>query len=219
MVFAHGWDSSPAVYEPLLDTWAAAGFLVAAPTFPDSTSTLPGSPVSNYPDQARDMSFVISSLLDGVEGPVDASRIAVAGHSDGGTDVALLALNPQYSDPRIHAYLSLSGEIPSSLSGPWGVPTPGALLVAIGTADQYGLLGPATQIFQLAQMPKAFLTLAGGDHLTTFIGSSAAETAMRVDTVRFLNAAFSVRRPSAALLQSALSQTGDPTIALQTDSG
>ena len=173
VVFAHGWNSNPSVYEVLLDTWAAAGFLVAAPTFPDSTNTLPGSPVSNYPEQARDISFVISSLLGGVEGPVDPSRIAVAGHSDGGTDIALLALNPQYADPRIRAYISLSGEIPGGVSGPWGVPSTGAVLVAVGTADQYGLLGPATQIYQAAEMPKALLTLAGGDHLTTFIGTSA----------------------------------------------
>ena len=51
VVFAHGWNSNPSVYEVLLDTWAAAGFLVAAPTFPDSTNTLPGSPVSNYPSR------------------------------------------------------------------------------------------------------------------------------------------------------------------------
>ena len=219
VVFAHGWNSNPSVYEVLLDTWAAAGFLVAAPTFPDSTNTLPGSPVSNYPEQARDMSFVISSLLGGVEGPVDPSRIAVAGHSDGGTDIALLALNPQYADPRIRAYISLSGEIPSGVSGPWGVPTAGALLVAVGTADQYGLLGPATQIYQTAEMPKAILTLAGGDHLTTFIGTSAAQVAMRAETVRFLLATFSRTGVSSAQLQGALTPTGDPAITLQTGPG
>ena len=219
VVFAHGWNSDPSVYEVLLDTWAAAGFLVAAPTFPDSTNTLPGTPVSNYPEQARDMSFVISSLLGGVAGPVDGSRIAVAGHSDGGTDTALLALNPQYADPRIRAYISMSGEIPSGVSGPWGMPNSGALLVAVGTADQYGLLGPATQIYQTAEEPKALLTLAGGDHLTTFVGTSAAEEALRADTVRFLNAAFATPNVSSDQLQGALSQTGDPAITLETGSG
>lgn len=219
VVFAHGWNSNPSVYEVLLDTWAAAGFLVAAPIFPDSTDTLPGSPVSNYPEQARDISFVITSLLDGIEGRVDPSRLAVAGHSDGGTDIALLALNPQYADPRVRAYVSLSGEIPNGVSGPWGVPTSGALLVAVGTADQYGLLGPATQIYQTADMPKALLTVAGGDHLTTFIGTSAAEQAMRAETIRFLNAALSSPSPSSAELQSALSPTSDPAISLETGSG
>ena len=219
VVFAHGWNSNPGVYEVLLDTWAAAGFLVVAPTFPDSTNTLPGTPVSNYPEQARDMSFVISSLLGGVVGPVDGSRIAVAGHSDGGTDIALLALNPQYADPRIRAYISMSGEIPSGVSGPWGAPTAGALLVAVGTADQYGLLGPATQIYQTAQMSKALLTLAGGDHLTTFVGTSAAEEALRTDTVHFLSAAFATPDVSSDQLKSALSQAGDPAITIETGSG
>jgi pimeloyl-ACP methyl ester carboxylesterase len=218
IVFAHGWNSDPSAYEVLLDTLAAAGYLVAAPTFPDSTSTLPGSPVSNYPEQARDISFVISSLLGGAEGPVDRSRIGVAGHSDGGTDIALLALNPEYADPRIRAYISMSGEIPSGVTGPWGVPTAGALLVAVGTADQYGLLGPATQIYQSADMSKALLTLAGGDHLTTFIGSSPAEEAVRAETVRFLHVAFSTPSGSAQI-QAALSPTGDPAITLQTGSG
>jgi predicted dienelactone hydrolase len=219
VVFAHGWNSNPSVYEVLLDSWAEAGFLVAAPTFPDSTNTLPGSPVSNYAEQARDMSFVISSFLGGAQGPVDPSRIAVAGHSDGGTDIALLALNPNYADPRIRAYISMSGEIPAGVSGPWGAPTAGALLVAVGSADQYGLLGRATQIYQTAEMPKALLTLAGGDHLTTFIGTSAGEEAMRAETVRFLKAAFSGPSVSSAQLQGALFPTGDPEINLQTGSG
>lgn len=218
VVFAHGWNSDPSVYEVVLDSWAAAGFLVAAPTFPDSTDMLPGSPLSNYPEQARDMSFVISSMLSGVEGPVDRSRIAVAGHSDGGTDVALMALNPHYADPRIRAYVSMSGEIPGGVDGPWGVPTGGALLVAVGTADQYGLLGPATQVFQEAEMSKVLLTLAGGDHLATFVGTGAAEEAVRAETVRFLNAAFSAPGVSSAQLRESLSPPGDPAITLQTAS-
>jgi len=219
VVFAHGWNSNPEVYESLLDTWAAAGFLVAAPTFPDSASTLPGAPISDYPQQAGDMSFVITSLLGGVAGPVDTARIAVAGHSDGGTDVALMALNPQYHDPRVRAYVSLSGEIPAGLEGPWGAPFPGALLVAVGTADEYGLLSRSLAVFQAAEMPKALLTLAGGDHLTTFIGPGAAEVTMRDDTVRFLDAVFSSPGTTASQLQAALTPTGDPALALQTGAG
>jgi poly(3-hydroxybutyrate) depolymerase len=219
VVFAHGWNSNPMVYEPLLDTWAEAGYIVAAPTFPDSANTLPGDPVSNYPDQALDMSFVISSLLRGIAGPIDRGRIAVAGHSDGGADVALMALNPHYADSRVRAYLSLSGQIPSDVAGPWGMPSPAALFVAVGTADQYGLLGPATQVFQTAQMPKVLLTLAGGDHLTTFIGDTAAEVAMRNETARFLEEVFSSPTTTPAQLQAALIPTGDPGIALRTGAG
>jgi pimeloyl-ACP methyl ester carboxylesterase len=219
VVFAHGWNSNPLVYESLLDAWAEAGYIVAAPTFPDSANTLPGSPVSDYPEQAQDMSFVISSLRGGLAGPVDMSRIAVAGHSDGGTDVALMALNPRYGDPRVRAYISLSGEIPVGLTGPWGVPVAGALLVAVGTADEYGLLSRSLQVFQAAVMPKVVLTLASGDHLNTFIGDSPAEIAMRTDTVNFLHSVFSTPTTTSAQLQAALMATGDPAIALQAGPG
>jgi pimeloyl-ACP methyl ester carboxylesterase len=212
VVFAHGWNVNPMTYEPLLDAWAAAGYLVAAPTFPDSANTLPGSPVSNYPEQARDVSFVITSLLGGRAGPVEAARIAVAGHSDGGTDVALLALNPSYADPRVRAYLSLSGEIPSGVPGPWGTPTSAALLVAVGTRDKYGLLPRSRQVFEAAVAPKVLLTVAGGDHMGIYVGASPEAMAVRHATVRFLDVALRAQGVTSANLSSALDPAGDPSI-------
>lgn len=204
IVFAHGWNSSPAAYEALLDTWAASGYLVAAPTFPDSASTLPGDPISNYPEQALDMSFVITQLLGGIAGPVDRSKIAVAGHSDGGTDVALLALNSIYADPRIRAYLSLSGEIPAGVDGTWSAATPGSLFVAVGTDDEYGLYPRAQQIFTSADMPKVFVTLTGGDHLQTFIGDTPGAATMRAETVAFLRTVFASKQVASAQIAAAL---------------
>jgi pimeloyl-ACP methyl ester carboxylesterase len=215
VVFAHGWNSNPGEYEPLLDAWAAAGYLVAAPVFPDSTNLEPGAPVSDYQQQAKDLSFVITTLIGGVAGQVDAKRIAVAGHSDGGTDVALMALNPGYSDHRVAAYLSLSGEIATGTEGPWGVATPGALLVAVGTADQYGLFPLAVQVFQVADMAKVLLTVADGDHLSAFVGATAQAQAVRVETVRFLAAALYQRSADSAELASALLPAGDPAINVQ----
>ncbi len=213
VVFAHGWNSNPTVYEPLLDAWAEAGYLVAAPVFPDSANTLPGSPISNYPDQAIDLSFVITSLLGGLAGPIDPTRIAVAGHSDGGTDVALLALNPLYADHRVSAYLSLSGEIPSGVAGTWGDSAPGALLVTVGTNDEYGLLPRSTQVFATARVTaKVMLQVAGGDHLSMYIGSSPEAVALRAETVRFLNAALGLGAATTAQLVSALDPPGEPSI-------
>jgi dienelactone hydrolase len=212
VVFAHGWNVNPTSYEPLLDAWAGAGYLVAAPTFPDSANTLPGSPISNYPEQARDVSFVITSLLGGRAGPVDPARIAVAGHSDGGTDVALLALHPSYADPRVRAYLSLSGEIPSGVPGPWGTPTSAALLVAVGTRDKYGLFPRARQVFEAAVAPKVLLTVAGGDHMGIYVGTTPEAVAVRHATVRFLDVALHAQATTSATLASALDATGDPSI-------
>ena len=212
VVFAHGWNSDPAVYEVLLDTWAAAGYLVAAPTFSDSADTLPGTPVSNFAQQALDMSFVISSLLGGEAGAVDPNRIAVAGHSDGGSDVDVLALDPVYADHRIRAYLSMSGDIDVGLPGPWGAATPGAFEASVGTNDQYGEQPLTTRAFDTANLPKVLLTVAGGDHLGMYVGSSALSVALRQETLRFLAAALGSGTPSSGQLASIAMPTGDPAI-------
>jgi hypothetical protein len=53
-------------------------------------------------------------------------------------------------------------------------------------------------------MPKAFVTLAGGDHLQTFIGGTPGAAAMRAETVTFLNTVFASKSVTSAQLASAL---------------
>ena len=197
VVFAHGWNSDPSFYEPLLQQWAQAGFLVAAPVFPDSTDLYAGSPVSDYADQALDMSFVITSLLHSHVVSVDPTRIAVAGHSDGGTDVALLALDPAYADPRVRAIVCMSGEMPSGVA-PYTVgSSSAALLVAVGSNDEYGLAPLTPIVFQDARASsKALIVEQGGDHLGSFVGATPAAAAMREETTRFLELALEPRSPS-----------------------
>jgi predicted dienelactone hydrolase len=213
IVFAHGWNSDPAVYEALLQQWAQAGFLVAAPVFPDSTDLYPGSPVSDYADQALDMSFVITSLLHSSVVSVDPTRIAVAGHSDGGTDVALLALDPAYADPRVRAIVCMSGELPSGVA-PYAVGvSSAALLAAVGSNDEYGLSALTPLIFQDARTSsKAMIVEEGGDHLGSFVGATPAAAAMREETTRFLELALEPRSPSTADVLGALQPVGSPAL-------
>jgi pimeloyl-ACP methyl ester carboxylesterase len=205
VVFAHGWNSDPGIYASLLEQWATAGFVVAAPVFPESTDLYPGSPVSDYADQALDITFVITSLLHDKTLPIDPTRIAVAGHSDGGTDVALMTLDPSYADARVRAYVCMSGEMPSGVAAYTVATTRAALLVAVGSDDEYGLYPLATQVFQAAQAPsKAMLVEPGGDHLGSFLDATPAAAAMRDAETQFLELALEPRTPSAAAIDTAL---------------
>lgn len=195
VVFAHGWDSNPYVYLRLLDKWASAGYMVAAPTFPDSANTLAGTPVSDYIEEAWDISFVIKMLLTGRAGPVDPARIAVAGQSNGATDVALLALDPTFYNFHIRAYLSLSGRIPPGVQIPVDPGAPGDLLVVVGSADQDGLYPLAEQLWTVANMTKVLITVAGGRHLGIYISTTPVAHAVRVETLNFLNVALGVVSP------------------------
>jgi fermentation-respiration switch protein FrsA (DUF1100 family) len=191
VVFAHGYNAEPETYGPLLDAWAAAGYLVAAPECPGSARDLPGTPVPDYAAQARDVSFVITSLLGGRAGPVDPNEIAVAGHSDGGTAVTIMALNAPYTDGRVKGYINLAGQIPPDVPGPWAsAPTSGALLVGVGSVDEYGNLSLSTAMFDAARMPKALLVVPGGDHMGTFVDPSPVAQAVRSATTRFLATVF-----------------------------
>jgi predicted dienelactone hydrolase len=205
VVFAHGWNSNPGVYAALLEGWAAAGFVVAAPIFPDSTDLYPGSPVSNYSDQALDISFVITSLLRDPDVPIDPTRIAVTGHSDGGTDVAVMVLDPAYADPRVRAYICMSGEMPSGVA-PYTVgPTNAAVLFAVGSNDEYGLYPLTTQVFGAAEAAaKAMLVEPGGDHLGSFIDAMPAAATMREAETQFLEFALEPSAPTTAAMDAAL---------------
>lgn len=123
IVFSHGFGSSLDGYAPLVDFWAAHGFVVIQPTHLDSrTLNIP-------PDDPRtpliwrfrveDMKRILDQLdlleaaVPGLSGRLDRSRIAAAGHSFGGQTagnlLGLRVLDPQskksadLSDSRIKA--------------------------------------------------------------------------------------------------------------------
>src|SRR5262249_55415382 len=92
VVFAHGFAVTPQPYARLLQSWARAGYVVAAPVSPLASANPPGGPnEADVVNQPADVSFVISSMLAqgrSAASPfanlIDPAPIAVAGHSDGG---------------------------------------------------------------------------------------------------------------------------------------
>ena len=65
IVFSHGLGAFPALYGDLLASWAAAGYVVAAPAFPLSNQDAPGGPdAGDVSNQPADVAFVISRIIE-----------------------------------------------------------------------------------------------------------------------------------------------------------
>ncbi|WP_284251627.1 alpha/beta hydrolase family protein [Litorihabitans aurantiacus] len=100
IAFAHGYRQSMTAADPLVDHWAAHGFVVVQPTFLDSASLdlapddprTPGIWRTRVDDVVRviDELDTLVAALPGLAGRVDTERLAVAGHSWGGQTVGML---------------------------------------------------------------------------------------------------------------------------------
>ena len=163
IVFAHGFALTPQSYALLLDAWARAGYVVAAPAFPVERATAPGGPdESDLVNEPRDIAFVIAQLMARLRGLIDASRIAVAGHSDGAEAALSAAYDARFRDPRIRAAVIMSG---GALPG-FAPPRRGAppLLAIQGTGDTINAPGTTSAYYALMRRPKFLLWLLGAPH-------------------------------------------------------
>lgn len=128
IVFSHGYGWSMAGYAPLVDFWAAHGFVVIQPTHLDSRtlnipSEDPRTPLI-WRMRVDDLKLILDQLelieasVPGLRGRLDRERIAVAGHSWGGQTASMLLgarvldaygePGQDMSDPRIKAGVLLA---------------------------------------------------------------------------------------------------------------
>jgi dienelactone hydrolase len=193
VVFGHGYAVTPAYYFRLLRTWAAAGYVVAAPVFPLSNLHAPGGPdEADIVNQPRDMSFVITRLLAvsaGHSGPlaglIDPSRIAVAGQSDGAETALAVASASDYRDRRVKAAVILSGAEMSA--GRYFAPGTPPLLATQGTADPLNRPHYTYAYFAAARRPKFLLKLLGAGHLPPYTYEQPQLGIVERVTIDFLN--------------------------------
>ena len=195
IVFGHGFDVTPGIYARLLDAWAAAGYVVAAPTFPLGNAQAPGGPNEHdLPNQPRDMSFVITRLLaanTAARAPlhqlIDRRRIAVAGQSDGGDTALAAAYDPRDRDPRISAAVILSGAY-DPFASTFRIAPGGPPLVAIqGTADPINPPSATAAFYDPAPPPKYLLELPGAGHLPPYTDAQPQLGVVERVTVAFLD--------------------------------
>jgi alpha-beta hydrolase superfamily lysophospholipase len=193
IVFAHGFALTPAVYAHLLDAWAHAGYVVAAPVFPLGNARAPGGAnESDLPHQPRDMSYVITRLLalsertNGVlAASIDPSRIAVAGHSDGGVTALAVAYDRRFRDPRVRVAVVLSG---AALPGMGPFPPGGPPLLAVqGTADTTNAPASSAAFFRRAHRPKCLLWLLRATHESPYTDQEPQLGIVERATITFLD--------------------------------
>ncbi len=175
VVFAHGYDVTPATYAGLLDSWTRAGYVVAAPLFPLTNPQAPGGPdEADVVNQPADVSFVISSLLAAsssstpLQGLIDPRHIAVAGQSDGAETALAVADSRRDHDPRVSAALVLSGAEMSGIGGYNFAAGGPALLAVQGTDDVFNEPRFTYAYFRAARRPKYLLRLLRAGHLPPY---------------------------------------------------
>jgi len=196
VVFGHGFGVTPDLYKRVLQAWARAGYVVAAPVFPLENANAPGGPnESDLINQPADMRFVLSQMLarsaahaGPLRGLVDPTRIAVSGQSDGGDTALALAYDRRLRDPRVGAAIVLSGAELPGLGGfdfPAGTPP---LLATQGTADTVNLPSQTREFFNSARSPKYLLSLSGAEHLPPYSDQQPQLGIVQRVTIAFLDA-------------------------------
>jgi dienelactone hydrolase len=195
VVFGHGFAVTPASYAQLLQAWARAGYVVAAPIFPLENANAPGGPNENdLIHQPRDMRFVISRMLAAAADPhsplagmIAGREIAVTGQSDGGETALATAYDPYFLDRRVRAAVILSGaQIPGTgaLHFPSSSPP---LLATQGTADTINQPRFTNAFFNAAPRPKYLLRLLGAGHLAPYTGQQPQLSVIERVTIAFLD--------------------------------
>jgi poly(3-hydroxybutyrate) depolymerase len=167
VIFSHGLGGRPADYAPLLAFWAAAGFVVAAPAYPNTSTGARLDPLDVL-NQPADASYVLTEVLaldtkagDPLRGRLDRERVGAAGHSAGGiTTIGMLTVG---RDERLRAGIVLAGSslgVGLKFTGP-----PASMLYVHGQKDQTVSYAAGKAAYDAVPWPKAMLSLPNGGHL------------------------------------------------------
>jgi dienelactone hydrolase len=193
VVFGHGFSVTPGLYAKLLDAWARAGFIVAAPLFPLENANAPGGPdESDLVNQPGDIRFVITELLADARNPnsrlynmIDSRHIAVAGQSDGAETAFAVGYEQIFRDPRVSACVVLSGaRLPGEPLIRSGDPP---LLAVQGTADRINQPYLTATFFREVERPKFLLWLLGAGHLPPYSTNATQLALVERTTIAFLD--------------------------------
>ena len=201
LAFSQGYDLSVQSYAALLGDWASAGFVVAGPTYPH---TDPGDPsglneedIVNHP---ADLRTVVAGVVANAKqagspllGMIDATRIGLVGHSDGGDVSLAVAANTCCRDPLVKAVAVLSGAELGSFGGTYFTAPTVPILVVQGNADIVNVPACSTQIYNAAPTPKYYLDLLGAAHEPPYIDPGPVQEIVAETVAAFFEATLNGR--------------------------
>lgn len=203
IVFSQGFAESAESYAGLLHAWAAAGFVVADPTYPRTDPDAPGGPdESDIVNHPADLRFVIGALVHAaadraspLHDRIDPKEVAVIGQSDGGDVSLAVAENSCCRDAAARAAVILSGAELASFGGRYFAAGRVPLLVTQGTADTINPPACSAQIYDAAPQPKYYLNMLGAEHLPPYQAPGPVRSGVARVVIAFLRAVLE-RQPS-----------------------
>lgn len=172
VVFGHGYHVSAATYATLLDGIAEAGFVVAAPEFPGSSSARPGRPDEHdLQDEPCDLRLVAGQVQASADdaasvlaGKVAPGAVGLAGQSDGATAAAYAALASTCAGPSIGAVVAFSAQ-PSPIRPGLDPADYPALLAVTGSVDDVNPPARTRALFDQFSQRAWLLIVTGEGHL------------------------------------------------------
>lgn len=164
VLYSHGIGGLPAYSEQIAIPLAAAGYIVAAPTYPFTKAGATPLRTEDVDNQPADASMVITEILqldsragDPLFGHVYGSAIAAAGFSGGGLTTA--GLLGAHRDLRIKAGVIIAGGAMGAFQGP-----DADLLFIHGDADAVISYARGKGAYDSASWHKAFITMVNQGH-------------------------------------------------------
>jgi dienelactone hydrolase len=163
ILFSHGLNSAPGDFNDMLQSWAQAGFVVAAPAYPHTSRDAEEFDSGDLVNQPADASSVLDQLLalggDPLGAILDPNRLAAGGHSGGG--ITTDGLFSARRDERLKAGVVISGT--DFQGAPFAGPS-AAMLFVHGTKDDSVTYRAGHAVFAAVPWSRAMLTITDGGH-------------------------------------------------------